>query len=128
MQDQRRLRRSCAGSLESSLIINTPSRRQSRTLILSTNINKNARNIVFDCHLSPDRRQKAIDNTVSSYFDPRSSIVKSVFDCHLPCVVMISTFLHSGFELHRINRAKTVWIIALGSFATVVVCVYTDQK
>ena len=28
-----------------------------------------------------------IENTVSSDFDSRSSIVKSVFDCHLPGVI-----------------------------------------
>ena len=30
----------------------------------------------------------AIENTVSNDFDPRSSIVKSVFDCRLPGVVI----------------------------------------
>ena len=48
---------------------------------------KIARNRVFDCHLSPNWRQIAIENTVFSDFDPRSSIVKSVFDCRLPGVV-----------------------------------------
>ena len=46
-------------------------------LILSTNADKQlletvfTRNSVFDCHLSPDSpdwRQMAIENTVSSYF------------------------------------------------------------
>ena len=45
------------------------------------------RNEVFDCHVSPERRHMAIKNTVSSYFDPRSSIVKGVFDCRLSGVV-----------------------------------------
>ena len=31
-----------------------------------------------------------IENTVSSIFDPRSSIVKSVFDCRLSGVVLAS--------------------------------------
>ena len=39
---------------------------------------KIVRNRVFDCRLSPDWRQNAIENTVSSDFDPRSTIVKSV--------------------------------------------------
>ena len=43
--------------------ISTPGRRQ--TLILSTNV---VRNRVFDCHLSPDWRQMAIEKTVSSDF------------------------------------------------------------
>ena len=38
---------------------------------------KIVRSRVFACHLSP------VLNTVSSHFDPRSSIVKSVFDFHL---------------------------------------------
>ena len=41
------------------------------------------RNRVFDWHLSPVGRQMAIENPVSSDFYPRSSIVKSVFDCRL---------------------------------------------
>ena len=40
-------------------------------------------NRVFDCHLSPEWRQMAIENTVSSDFYPRSSIVNGVFDCRL---------------------------------------------
>ena len=55
---------------------NTPDRRQSKTLILSTNADKKiVSNKVFGCYLSP--------NTVTSDFDPRSSVVKSVFYCHL---------------------------------------------
>ena len=38
---------------------------------------KIVRNRVFDCHLSPDRRQMAIENTVTSDFYPRSSIVRA---------------------------------------------------
>ena len=40
---------------------------------------KIVRNRVFDCYLSPDWRQMAIENTVSSNFDPHSSIVKCLF-------------------------------------------------
>ena len=36
---------------------------------------KNARNSVFDCHLSTVGRQMASENSVSSYFYLRSSIV-----------------------------------------------------
>ena len=31
----------------------------------------------------------AIVNTVPSDFDPRSSIVKDVFDCHLSSVILV---------------------------------------
>ena len=73
----------------------TPGRRQSKTPILSRNLNrliqcfrlpfvaKIVRNRVFDCHLSPHWRQMAIENTISIDFDPRSSIIDSVFDCRL---------------------------------------------
>ena len=44
---------------------------------------KIVRNRGFNCHLSPEWRQMAIENTVSNDFDPRSSIVKSVFNCGL---------------------------------------------
>ena len=32
-----------------------------------------------------------IENTVSSIFDPRLSIVKDVFDCHLSSVILVVT-------------------------------------
>ena len=40
--------------------------------------------------ITPDiyKRQMAIENTVSRDFDPRSSIVKSVFYCRLSGVIM----------------------------------------
>ena len=31
----------------------------------------------------------AIENAVSSFFDPRSSIVKGVYDCHLSSVILV---------------------------------------
>ena len=66
------------------VIIYTPDRRQSKTLILSTNgRSKIARNRVFDCHLSLDWRQMAIENTFLAIYDPRASIVKSVFDSRI---------------------------------------------
>ena len=39
-----------------------------KMLILLTNVVKKSLETVFDCHLSPDRRQMAIENTVSSAF------------------------------------------------------------
>ena len=77
-------------SAHANLYFITPGRRQSKTLILSTNVDKKiVRNRVFHCHLSPNWRQMAIENTVSSDFDPRSSIVQSVFDCRLTGVFML---------------------------------------
>ena len=43
----------------------TPDRRQSKSLILSANVDKKSLETVFDWHLSPDWRQMAIKNTVS---------------------------------------------------------------
>ena len=64
-------------------------RQQSKTLILSRTLDRKVyRNRVFDCNLSPNWRQMAIKNTVSSNFYLHSSIVKSVFDSHL-CGVII---------------------------------------
>ena len=75
----------------------TPGRRQSKASIQSVNVDKKiVRNRVFDCHLSPYWRQMAIENTVSIDFDPRSSIVDSVFDCRLQDVMMsyLDFFFH----------------------------------
>ena len=41
-------------AFRSHLHTNTPDRRQSKTLILSTNVDKKYLETVFDCHLSPD--------------------------------------------------------------------------
>ena len=51
------------------VIIVTPGRRQSRTLLTIDELgSKIARNSVFYCHLSPVGRQKAIDNSVFNEF------------------------------------------------------------
>ena len=51
--------------------------------IIDERRSKIVRNRVYDRHLSPERGQKTIENIVSSVFYPRSSIVKSDFDCRL---------------------------------------------
>ena len=66
-----------------------PGRRQSKTLILSTNVDQKSLETVFDSHLSPGWRQMAIKITVSiECFDPRS-LIESVFDCPLPGVMTV---------------------------------------
>ena len=50
------------------------------------------RSWVFYCHLSPHWRQMAIKTLFLSIFDPRSSIVDSVFDCRLPGVAIVYIF------------------------------------
>ena len=54
------------GTNKHTIHVFTPDRWQSKTLISPTNVDKNVRNRVFDCHLSPDWRQMPIENTVSS--------------------------------------------------------------
>ena len=54
----------------------TSDRRQSKTLLtIDDRGSKIARNSVFLCHLSPVGRQMAIENYVSNFFDPNSSII-----------------------------------------------------
>ena len=62
-------------------------------LILLTNIERKiVRNRFFDCHLSPNWRQMAIKTLFLVVFDPRSSIIKSVFDCCLSGVRLEGMF------------------------------------
>ena len=62
----------------------TPDRRQSKAFILSTNEDQNPEKQRFRLlFVATEWRQMAIENTVSNDFDPRSSIVNSVFDCRL---------------------------------------------
>ena len=60
----------------------------------------------------------AIDNTVSSDFDPRSSIVKSVFDCHLSSV-RIQQFKHlfvNNIQFYGLNPLTVLLEIAFLCF------------
>ena len=69
---------------------NTPNMQQSKTLILSTNVNQKLLETEFSIAIC----QMAIENTVSS--NPRSSIVinvKSVFDCRLSGVKIKMQYL-----------------------------------
>ena len=61
----------------------------------------------FDCHLSPDLRQMAIESSVLAIFDPLSSIVKNVFDCRLPCVLNLWKIPVSAFSNgESVNRTS----------------------
>ena len=64
-------------------VLNTPGKHQPKTLLTIKKLGiKIARNSAFDCHLSPVRRQMAIENSVSNNY--LSTFVDSinVFDCH----------------------------------------------
>ena len=65
----------------------TPCRRQSKTLILSTNIDQKSLETEFlitICRPTGDKWQSK--TLFLAIFDPRLSIVKSIFDCRLPGV------------------------------------------
>ena len=73
--------------------VHTSGRRQSKThLSIDERGSKISIYIDFDCHLSPVRRQMAIENSV--YNDCRSIFVAgiNVFDCRLPGVVQVESF------------------------------------
>ena len=80
----------CITFAENTDAMITPGRRQSKTSILSTNVNKNSLKTEFliaICRLTGDKWQSK--TLFLAIFDPRSSIVKSVFDCRLPGVVIL---------------------------------------
>ena len=74
-------------------------------------------NRVFDCHLSPDWRQMAIQNTVStcSFFDPRLTIVKSVFDCAYP--VWKWSFNNYLYYMYGLNVRNPVFVVSPKRYA-----------
>ena len=65
-----------------------PARRKSKTLILSTNVNKKSLETEFS--IVDKWQSKTLFLVI---FDPRSSIVKSVFDCRLSDVLYNNHFL-----------------------------------
>ena len=73
---------------ESERNIHTPGRRQSKTLILSTNVDQKsleAEFLIVICRLIGDKWQSK--TLFLAIYDPSWSIVWSVFDCRLPGVV-----------------------------------------
>ena len=84
------------------ITISTPGRRQSKTPILSRNVDNKSIETVLSiaiCRYTGDKwqsktllphwRQMAIENTVSIGFFSHSSIVDSAFDCCLPGVISV---------------------------------------
>ena len=57
----------------------------------------------------------AIENTVFSDFDPRSSIIKSVFDCRLSSVCMIPMVytLHPFFNKNFVRKKVKMFLSIL---------------
>ena len=75
--------------LRSSNVVITLGRRQSKTPILSRSVDQKSLETEFSiaiCRHTDDKWQSK--TLFLSIFDPRSSVVESVFDCHLPGEVM----------------------------------------
>ena len=70
----------------------TPYRRQSKSLILSTNIDQKLIKTEFSIAIYRQLGDKWLSKTLFlAIFDQRSSILKSVFDCRITGVVMLHT-------------------------------------
>ena len=85
--------------------IPTPGRRQSKTPILSRNVDQKLIETVFSiaiCRHTGDKRQSK--TLFLSIFDPGSSIVGSVFDCCLHGVTQSLLFLSALDNSIRIER------------------------
>ena len=54
---------------------------------------KIVRNSISDCHLSPYCHKWQSKTRFLSIFDLRSSIVDSIFNCCLPGVILVQTFV-----------------------------------
>ena len=73
-----------------SFPVTTPDRRQSKTLILSTNVGQNSLETEFSIAICRPTGDKWQSKTLFlAIFYPRSSIVKSVCDCRLSGVVTV---------------------------------------
>ena len=82
----------CITFAENTDAMITPGRRQSKTSILSTNVNKNSLKTEFSIAICRPTGDKWQSKTLFlAIFDPRSSIVKSVVDCRLPGVVILTS-------------------------------------
>ena len=93
----------------------TPGRRQSKTPILSRNVDKKSIETEFSIAICRPKRQIAIENTVSIDFYPRSSIVDGVFDCRLPGVIR-------GFRYSLFGKDNLEAILLQGINAKLAVC------
>ena len=77
----------------------TPGRRQSKTPILSGNVDQKSIETVFSIAICCPTGDKWQSKTLFlSIFDPRSSIVDYIFDCHLPDVGLKESKLDYKFS------------------------------
>ena len=68
----------------------TPGRRQSKTPILSRNVDQ--KSLETECSIAICRDKWQSKTLFLSNFDPRSSIVDSVFECRLSGVYQLDTY------------------------------------
>ena len=82
----------------------TPGRRQSKTPILSRNVDQKSLETEFSIAICRHTGDKWQSKTLFlSIFDPRSSIVDSVFDCRLPGVCILTVIHFQENEAHRMK-------------------------
>ena len=77
----------------------TPGRRQSKLPILSRNVNKKSLEIEFSIDICRTGGKWQSKTLFLSIFDPHSSIVDSIFDCHLPGVELLRLIFFALFLL-----------------------------
>ena len=91
--------------VNSSPLIITWDRRQLKMLFTIDECgSKIVKSRVFDCHLSPDWRQMAIKNTVSSDFLSTFLHSINVFDCRLSSVITIMLFENRKSKVFEISK------------------------
>ena len=85
----------------------TPGRRQSQTVIPSTNVDQKSLETEFSNAICRSIGDKCQSKTLFlTIFDPRSSIAKSVFDCRLPGVNIVCAY---RFNKLFLGPAKRGW-------------------
>ena len=77
-----------------------PDSRQAKTLILSTNVDQKSLGTVFSIAICRPTGDKWQSKTLFlALFDPRASIVKSIFDCRLSGVMIAKRQIHVPDEM-----------------------------
>ena len=91
-------------------LITTPGRRQSKTSIPSTNADKKSLETEFSIAICRPVGDKWQSKTLFlAIFDPRSSIVKGVFDCCLPGVITVENKVICTVNLMGMNAVAQLW-------------------
>ena len=95
----------------------TQGRRQSQTLIPSTNVDQKSLETEFSNAICRSIGDKCQSKTLFlTIFDPRSSIAKSVFDCRLPGVNIVCAY---RFNKLFLGPAKRGWQSSIYSLTSI---------